>query len=128
MVFRGEHTPWCGACQAREQTGRVIAFAALLVLLVRKQEVSEAETHARTIVAEEIGGIYMKRLCLVALATVLCSACTAPQFTPQTLEGARCKLDCIDRAAVMPLGSSYGRCLEACMDIDRLYKAREMTP
>ena len=99
-----------------------------LGIIRRKQEASEAETHAHTIVAEEIGGIYMKRLCLLALALVLCSACTAPQFTPQTLEGARCKLDCIDRATVMPLGSSYGRCLEACMDIDRLYKAREMTP
>ena len=69
----------------------------------------------------------MKRLCLLALATVFCSAC-APHFTPQTLEGARCKLDCIDRSSVMPLASSYGRCLEACMDIDRLFKAREMTP
>ena len=98
------------------------------MLLVRQQEAPEAETRAHTIAAEEIGGIYMKRLCLLALATVLCSACTPPQFTPQTLEGARCKLDCIDRASVMPLGSSYGRCLEACMDIDRLYKAREMTP
>ena len=70
----------------------------------------------------------MKRLCLLALATVFCSACTAPQFTPQTLEGARCKLDCIDRASVMLLGSSYGQCIEACMDIDRLYKARETPP
>ena len=109
-----------------------IAFAALLVLLVgiirRKQEASEAETCAHTIVAEEIGGIYMKRLCLLALATVFCSACASPQFTPQTLEGARCKLDCIDRASVMPFGDSYGRCIEACMDIDRLYKARETPP
>ena len=105
-----------------------IALAALLVLLVRKQEAPEAETRAHTIAAEEIGGIYMKRLCLLALATGFFSACTPPQFTPQTLEGARCKLDCIDRASVMPFGSSYGRCLEACMDIDRLYKAREMTP
>jgi hypothetical protein len=70
----------------------------------------------------------MKRLCLLALATGFFSACTVPQFTPQTLEGARCKLDCIDRTAVMPFSNSYGRCLEACMDIDRLYKAREMTP
>ena len=105
-----------------------IALAALLMLLVRKQEAPEAETRDHTIAAEEIGGIYMKRLCLLALATVFCSACASPQFTPQTLEGARCKLDCIDRASVMPLGSSYGRCLEACMDIDRLYKARETTP
>jgi hypothetical protein len=105
-----------------------IALAALLMLLVRKQEAPEAETRDHTIAAEEIGGIYMKRLCLLALATVFCSACASPQFTPQTLEGARCKLDCIDRASVMLLGSSYGRCLEACMDIDRLYKTREMTP
>jgi hypothetical protein len=28
--------------------------------------------------------------------------------------------------AAMHVGSSYGRCLEACMDIDRLFKAREM--
>jgi hypothetical protein len=70
----------------------------------------------------------MKRLGLLALVTVLCSACPAPQFTPQTLEGARCKLDCVDRASVMPFGVSYSRCLEACMDIDRLYKARETTP
>ena len=105
-----------------------IALAALLMLLVGKQEAPEAETRAYTIAAEEIGGIYMKRLGLLALATVLCSACTPPPFTPQTLEGARCKLDCIDRAAVMPFSSSYGRCLEACMDVDRLYKAREMAP
>jgi len=91
-------------------------------------ETPEAETRAPTIAAEEIGGIYMKRLCLLALATVFCSACASPQFTPQTLEGARCKLDCIDRASVMPFGDSYGRCIEACMDIDRLYKARETPP
>ena len=105
-----------------------IALAALLMLLVRKQEAPEAETRAHTIVAEEIGGIYMKRLCLLALATGFLSACTPPPFTPQTLEGARCKLDCGDRASVMPFGISYSRCLEACMDIDRLYKARETTP
>ena len=70
----------------------------------------------------------MKRLCLLALVTGVFSACAPPPFTPQTLEGARCKLDCIDRASVMPFGSSYGRCLEACMDIDRLYKAREVAP
>ena len=105
-----------------------IARAALLMVLVRQQEAPEAETRAHTIAAEEIGGIYMKRLCLLALAAGFFSACTAPQFTPQTLEGARCKMDCIDRASVMFLGSSYGRCLEACMDIDRLFKAREMTP
>ncbi len=98
------------------------------MLLVRKQEAPEAETRAHIIAAEEIGGIYMKRLCFLALVTGFFSACTPPPFTPQTLEGARCKLDCIDRAAVMPFGLSYGRCLEACMDIDRLYKARETTP
>jgi hypothetical protein len=70
----------------------------------------------------------MKRLCLLALATGFLSACTPPPFTPQTLEGARCKLDCGDRASAVPFGISYSRCLEACMDIDRLYKAREMTP
>jgi hypothetical protein len=91
-------------------------------------ETPEAETRAPTIAAEEIGGIHMKRLCLLALATVFCSACASPQFAPQTLEGARCKLDCIDRASVMPFGDSYGRCIEACMDIDRLYKARETPP
>jgi hypothetical protein len=69
----------------------------------------------------------MKRLCLLVLVTGFLSAC-APQFTPQTLEGARCKLDCIDRSSVLPVGVSYGRCLEACMDIDRLYKARAATP
>ena len=105
-----------------------IALATLLMLLVREQEAPEAETRAHTIAAEEIGGIYMKRLCLLALATGLFSACTSPSFTPQTLEGARCKLDCIDRASVMLLGSSYGRCIEACTDIDRLYKARETPP
>ena len=70
----------------------------------------------------------MKRLCLLVLVIGFFSACASPPFTPQTLEGARCKLDCIDRASVMLLGNSYGRCIEACMDIDRLYKAREMTP
>ena len=34
---------------------------------------------------------------------------------------------CIDRASVMLLGASYDRCMEACMDIDRLYKARQAT-
>jgi hypothetical protein len=86
---------------------------------------SLSRTH--TIAAEEIGGIYMKRRCLLALATGFFSACTAPPFIPQTLEGARCKLDCIDRASVVLLGSSYGRCLEACMDIDRLSQARGTT-
>jgi hypothetical protein len=70
----------------------------------------------------------MKRLCLLALAIGFFSACAPQQFTPQTLEGARCKLDCIDRASVMPFGASYGRCLEACADIDRLYKARATAP
>jgi len=70
----------------------------------------------------------MKRLCLLVLVIGFFSACASPPFTPQTLEGARCKLDCIDRASVMLLGNSYGRCIEACMDIDRLYKARETTP
>ena len=105
-----------------------IARAALLMVLVGKQEAPEAETRAYTIAAEEIGGIYMKRLCLLALATLFCSACVPQPFTPQTLEGARCKLDCNDRTAVMPFSGSYGRCLEACMDVDRLYKAREMAP
>ncbi len=35
-----------------------IALAALLMLLVGKQEAPEAETRAHTIAAEEIGGIY----------------------------------------------------------------------
>jgi len=34
----------------------------------------------------------MKRLCFLALVTGFFSACTPPPFTPQTLEGARCKL------------------------------------
>jgi hypothetical protein len=105
-----------------------LALAALLVLLEESKECHAAETRANTIAADEIGGIYMKRLCLLALATGFFSACTPPHFTPQTLAGARCKLDCIDRASVMPFGVSYGRCLEACMDIDRLYKERETTP
>jgi hypothetical protein len=74
------------------------------------------------------GGIYMRRLFILALAPLVLSACTAaPQFTPQTLEGARCKLDCVDRSWGIA-GISYSRCLEACMDLDRLYQARQTTP
>jgi hypothetical protein len=73
--------------------------------------------------AVEIGGIPMRRLGMLVLVTCLCSACAqdVPHFEPQTLAGAQCKLTCVDRSA-------YGRCLEACMDLDRLYKARETPP
>ena len=127
MTFRGSIRRGAGRVKrGSRRTGYCTCRS--LGIIRKKQEASEAETYAHTIVAEEIGGIHMKRLCLLALATVFCSACASPQFTPQTLEGARCKLDCIDRASVMLLGSSYGQCIEACMDIDRLYKARETTP
>ena len=64
---------------------------------------------------------------ILVLATSLLSACArARSFEPQTMEGARCKMDCLDRASVIPFGASYGTCLEACMDIDRLSKAREV--
>lgn len=69
----------------------------------------------------------MKRLVILTVAVGMLSACASRHFEPQTLQGAQCKLDCIDRAAVMLLGASYGRCMEACMDIDRLYKARQAT-
>ena len=65
----------------------------------------------------------MRRLGILALAIGFFSACTqdVPHFEPQTIAGAQCKLTCVDRSA-------YGRCLEACMDLDRLYKAREAPP
>ena len=70
----------------------------------------------------------MKRLFILALTPLILSACAAPpQFTPQTLEGARCKLDCVDRSWGIA-GTSYSRCLEACMDLDRVYQARQATP
>lgn len=66
----------------------------------------------------------MRRLFILALTPFVLSACAAaPQFTPQTLEGARCKMDCVDRSWGI-LGISYSRCLEACTDLDRLYQAR----
>jgi len=73
--------------------------------------------------AEEIGDIPMRRLGMLALVICLFSACAqdVPHFEPQTVTGAQCKLTCVDRSA-------YGRCLEACMDLDRLYKAREAPP
>lgn len=77
--------------------------------------------------AYEIGGIYMRRLLILTVAACLLSACASRNFEPQTLQGAQCKLDCIDRASVMLLGASYGRCMEACIDLDRLYKARQAT-
>ena len=71
----------------------------------------------------------MRRLVILALAVLSLSACAPVRsFEPQTLEGARCKLDCLDRASVLLFGASYGRCLEACRDIDRLTKARQSTP
>jgi hypothetical protein len=65
----------------------------------------------------------MRRLGILALVICLFSACAqdVPHFEPQTITGAQCKLTCVDRSA-------YGRCLEACMDLDRLYKAREAPP
>ena len=69
----------------------------------------------------------MRRLFILALTPLLLSACAAPRpFPPQTLEGARCKLDCVDRSWGL-LGASYSRCLEACTDLDRLYQARHTT-
>jgi len=69
----------------------------------------------------------MRRLFILALTPLVLSACAAPpQFTPQTLEGARCKRDCVERAWGI-WGTSYGRCLEACTDLDRLYQARQAT-
>jgi hypothetical protein len=68
----------------------------------------------------------MRRLLMLAVATCCLSACApARHFVPQTLEGARCKLDCIDRASIMLVGASYGRCIDACMDIDRLTSAAQ---
>jgi len=65
---------------------------------------------------------------LFILALISLSACASPlHFEPQTLEGARCKLDCVDRSWGI-LGTSYSRCLEACMDLDRLSQARQTTP
>ena len=70
----------------------------------------------------------MRRLFILALTPLVLSACaTVPQFTPQTLEGARCKMDCVDRSWGI-LGISYSRCLEACTDLDRLYQARLAMP
>ena len=70
----------------------------------------------------------MRRLFILALTPLVLSGCaTAPQFTPQTLEGARCTRDCVDRSWGI-VGPSYGRCLEACMDLDRLYQARLAMP
>src|SRR5215470_8184755 len=64
-------------------------------------------------VVKETGGMHMRRLVILALTLLSLSACVAgPQFTPQTLEGARCKLDCVDRSWGI-LGTSYSRCLEA---------------
>src|SRR2546423_273770 len=76
----------------------------------------------------KIGGMHIRRLFLLALTPLVLSACAAaPQFTPQTLEGARCKLECVDRSWGI-VGTSYSRCLEACMDLDRVYQARQATP
>ena len=105
-----------------------IALAAVLMLLEGSRKRQKLRHVLILSQPRRFGGIYMKRLCLLALATGFFSACTPPPFTPQTLEGARCKLDCNDRASVMPFGNSYGRCIEACIDIDRLYKTRETTP
>lgn len=70
----------------------------------------------------------MRRLFILALTPFFLSACAPPSsssFTPRTIEGARCKLDCVDRSSMLFLGVSYERCLEACADLDRLYQARE---
>ena len=70
----------------------------------------------------------MRRLFILALTPVVLSACAAPPpFAPQTLEGARCKLDCVDRTWGI-MGTSYSRCLEACMDLDRVCQTRQATP
>ena len=70
----------------------------------------------------------MRRLLILTAAACFVSACApSHHFEPQTIEGARCKFDCIDRASVILFGPSYGRCIEACMDIDRVYKARQTT-
>jgi hypothetical protein len=65
----------------------------------------------------------MKRLGMLALVTCLFAAGAqdVPHFEPQTIASAQCKLTCVDRSA-------YGRYLEACMDLDRVYKAREAPP
>jgi hypothetical protein len=74
------------------------------------------------------GGMHRRRLVLLVLTLLCMAACApAPPFTPQTLEGARCKLDCVDRSWGI-FGISYGRCVEACMDLDRVSQARQATP
>jgi hypothetical protein len=75
-----------------------------------------------------LGDRRMRRLFIIALTPVVLAACATPQFTAQTLEGARCKLDCANNSWGLFGGTSYGRCLDACMDLDRLYQARQATP
>jgi len=70
----------------------------------------------------------MRRLFILALTPVVLSAWAAPPAdAPQPLESARRRLDWADRPGGLG-GPSYSRCLEACMDLDRVYQTRQATP
>lgn len=63
-------------------------------------------------------------VCLLTLAVASCTFYRAPSFTPTTMAGAVCKKECANRQGVCGnYGScvdAYARCIEACMDIDRI--------
>jgi len=67
----------------------------------------------------------MNRLLLVIAGLSLWGCVITPNFEPATLEGAKCKQQCA-QAMQMCQGSSYtcdrsyAKCLEACMDIERV--------
>jgi len=63
-------------------------------------------------------------VCLLTLAVVSCATRSAPSFTPTTMAGALCKKECANRKGscgyYISCIDGYEKCMEACMDIDRI--------
>lgn len=70
----------------------------------------------------------MKRLVFALLVTALASGCVvAPEFKPQTKEGAQCKLQCAEnmqqcRASSYTCDRGYATCVQSCVELEAVAK------
>jgi hypothetical protein len=65
------------------------------------------------------------RFLLVLVTPAILLGCATSNFTPTTMAGAQCKKECATNMQMCTASSytcdqSYGKCIEACVDTDRL--------
>lgn len=71
-----------------------------------------------------------RALLSVAILSLVGGCVFTPRFEPTTAEGAECKQDCAHNMQLCAGSSytcdrSYGKCIEACVDADRVKKGLE---